>query len=89
MYIEEGTGEYETCNGCRGKKEVCEYYEESNEYNILLPEEISGGFRYVYEECPPDEDPITFIPQVIGKRNVEYKTRFVDCYNCEGTVEKS
>lgn len=87
MYTEEGTGEYQLCNGCGGKKQVKEYYEEGNEYDVLLPEEISGGYRYLYEECPSDEDPITFIPEVVGKREVTYKTRFVDCYTCEGKGE--
>lgn len=87
LYEEEPTGKKETCQGCKGSGKVLDYYDESDEYAVVLPEEVKGGFRYTYSECPPDEDPTTYMPVITGKRPVKFKTRPVDCYSCNGVGE--
>lgn len=90
LYEEEGTGTYEPCTGCNGRGHVFEYYEEENPYDIALPEEVDGNFRYEYEACPDNEDPATFIPSVVGQRTATFLKREIDCYICagKGEVEK-
>lgn len=87
LYSEIGTGEYKPCKGCKGTGKVFEYFEEDNPYDIILPEEVEGGFRYIWEECPPDEDPITFVPAIIGQREAIFKKREIDCFTCQGRGE--
>ena len=90
LYEESPTGEYQSCQGCSGSGKIVEYFEQCNPGDLLTDEEVKGGFRYIYEETPPDEDSSSFIPSTVGKRSVKFESRSVDCRTCEGSgqIEK-
>lgn len=87
LYTDVDTGKRGTCTGCGGTGKVLHYFEKDNPYDIILDEEREGNFRYVYSECPIDDDPVDFIPEVIGKREAVFDCESIDCYTCEGSGE--
>lgn len=84
MYDEEPTGEFHECQGCSGKGQVLEYYEEGNEGDTLEYGEYTGGVRYVYSTCPEGMDPDEFVSEVIGTRPAIIHSKEVECYTCHG-----
>ena len=84
LYEYEKTGTTSDCGGCNATGKVLEYFEPDNPYDVLEPEEVERGVRFLYEECPPDEDPVEFVPEKIGERSAEILSREVDCYTCDG-----
>lgn len=80
LYRVEGTGEYKQCDGCKGTGKVKEYFDKDNPHDIVLDEEVSGGYRYEYDYS---EDP----PKIVGKKPAVFDSRSVDCYLCGGSGE--
>lgn len=76
-------GEFKDCPGCHGVCKVDEYYDK-DEGTRLSDDEAKDGVRYVFEECPEDEDLNEFVPKRVGEKAVTVEKRKVDCYTCAG-----
>ena len=90
LYKEEGTGEFTLCDVCNHSGTALEWFDPDTPYYPITEEEITGSYKYIFEECPEDEDPNEFIPKVIGQRAVKLQQREITCPYCngEGKVEK-
>lgn len=84
LYQETPTGQTKTCPGCEGRGTQTEYVDANDPYNLLTPEEIAEGSRFVWESVPEEENPSEFIPQIVDKIPIKIVEEEVECYECGG-----
>jgi hypothetical protein len=84
LYQKTPTGETIQCPGCKGCGKITEYFDSAEPEVLLTEGEIEERVRYVYEDCPENEDPVLFTPEIVERRGIELNTRFITCYTCEG-----
>lgn len=85
QYTEKPTGRYETCEACRGHGKITEYINEADPSITLSDEEIKKGVRFVWSECPPDDDPEIYIPIIIDTIPIKIEEVVIPCEWCGAT----
>jgi|2_EtaG_2_1085320.scaffolds.fasta_scaffold00029_104 hypothetical protein len=84
IYKDTPTGKKIDCPGCEAKGFQLEYFDTNDPDHFLLPDEIQKGVRYLWEKLPEDEDPLEFIPEIVGEESINLGTREIECFNCAG-----
>jgi SNF2 family DNA or RNA helicase len=84
QYATKETGQHVTCEGCGGKGTIIEYINEADPHISLTDLEIKEGVRFIWSECPADDDPDIFVPEIIDRIPIKIQEELITCPECNG-----
>jgi hypothetical protein len=84
QYIDVPTGEKVICSVCDGVGSTINYLNEADVSMVLDDDEVKEGKRFVWSQPSEEDDPDTFIPEVIGKIPIKIIEEAEECRCCKG-----